>query len=237
MSHFTRYTQQFLLPEIGLAGQEKLQAASVLVVGAGGLGTPLSVGLAAMGVGTLGIVDGDKVETGNLHRQFIYTPADIGQNKAAVIQQKLLQQNPDITINYLSHHLTTENATDVLAAYDIVCDCTDNIETRTLIDAVCKQLNKPLVYAAVSGWEGYVTVLHYHKKVGLQQAFPPENNISGAANCTVSGIAPPVCSIAANHQATEVLKIILGLNDVLDGKILCFNARLNIYRVLKLLGL
>ena len=144
MTDFSRYAQQLTLPEIGLGGQQKLQAAKVLVVGAGGLGNPLAACLATMGVGTLGIIDGDKVEVGNLHRQFLFTPSDVGQNKAYVIQQKLSLQNPDIAINYHSHHLTAENAADIFAAHDIICDCTDNFETRYIINDYCLKMKKKI---------------------------------------------------------------------------------------------
>lgn len=232
MEGFERYTPQLALPEIGITGQQKLARAKVLVIGAGGLGNPLCASLTGSGIGHLGIADGDVVAITNLHRQFLFSAGDVGKNKATVIREKLALQNPAITLAEFPFFLTKENAREIISGYDIICDCTDNGEARILADSVCAELNKPLVYAAVSGWEGYITVLHYHKKITLSQVFPVEN-ISDL-NCAITGIAPPVCGIAASIQAGEVLKILLEQEGVLDGKILCFNALVNTYKTLTL---
>ena len=167
----TRYTQQILVPEIGAAGQQKLSSAKALVIGAGGLGTPLSVYLAAAGVGVIGIVDGDVIAITNLHRQFLFTEKETGQLKATVLSGKLMEQNPSIQIHTHAEMLHETNALAWISQYDIVCDCTDNAEARILTDKICGQLNKPLVYAVVKDWEGYVTVLHYKKKIKLENIF------------------------------------------------------------------
>jgi len=230
-----RYWQQMIVPEIGATGQQRIAAAKVLVIGAGGLGTPVAVYLAAAGVNTIGIADGDIVSVSNLSRQFLYDEKDTGHSKAKVLAAKLTVQNPGVSINVHDEMLDKENGSLLIASYDVVCDCTDNAVARIFIDSVCRQLSKPLVYGVVKDWEGYVTVLHHTKRVSLQDIFAAASLLEQAdLNCSVAGIVNTTCGIAGSIQACEALKIILGLPGHLDGGILCFNSLLGVFRVFTL---
>lgn len=232
-----RYRQQEMVPEIGSGGQQQISSAKVLVIGAGGLGTPLATYLAAAGTGTVGIADGDMVAITNLHRQFLFTEKEIGQCKATVLATKLKEQNPDVQIHAHTIMIDESNAAAVLNNYDIVCDCTDQVESRILIDKICGRQNKPLVYAAIKDWEGYVTVLHHKNKMALSHIFSSEELRNHAAlNCSLTGIINSTCGLAASLQASETLKIISGMPSELDGGILCFDARGPVFRLLKLHG-
>jgi adenylyltransferase/sulfurtransferase len=223
------------VPGLGTEGQQKLAAAKVLIIGAGGLGTPAAVYLAAAGAGTIGILDGDTVSLSNLSRQFYYTENEIGGFKALQLSEKLQVQNPAIQIIPVVEMLTKENAVKYISSYDIICDCTDNAEARGLIDETCGKLNKPLVYAAVKEWEGYITVLHHTRQVSLNDIFS-YSTITGTdmAGCAMTGIINTTCSMAGTLQATETLKVILGINSSLDGGILCFNIRVPLFRIFAL---
>jgi molybdopterin/thiamine biosynthesis adenylyltransferase len=230
-----RYLHQITVPEIGTAGQQQLSAAKVLVIGAGGLGTPVAVYLAAAGVGTIGIADGDRIAVTNLHRQFLYTEKETGQLKATILAAKLQEQNPGVHITADTDMLNETNAVHIIRQYDIICDCTDNADARILIDKTCGQLKKPLVYAVVKDWEAYITVLHHTRKITLAAIFSlqalKENE---ALNCSVAGIVNTTCGIAASVQATETIKIIIGMPSNLDGGILCLDARLPLFKLLQL---
>jgi len=219
-----RYLQQIIVPDIGIEGQNKLQQARVLIIGAGGLGTPVACYLVACGI-NVGIVDGDKIELTNLHRQFLYAENEVGQLKVNVLSQKLKHQNPQCQIDSYKCFLDENNATQIINQYHLVCDCTDNVSTRILVDQLCGELNKPLVYAAVKDWEGYVTVLHHTQKIKLLDIFDTQDLLYNANNnCSMAGIVNTTCGIVGSIQATEVIKIILDLNEILDGKILCINS-------------
>ncbi|SCY95484.1 HesA/MoeB/ThiF family protein [Flavobacterium caeni] len=225
-----RYFQQNIVPEMGLAGREKLKSAKVLIVGAGGLGTPVAVALNAAGVGKIGIADGDVVEESNLARQFLFQPDEIGHLKVETLADKLRLQNPDTHVVTFPVFLSHENIAEIARDFDLVCDCTDNAAARLLIDRYCKENQKPLVYAAVRDWHGYVTVFHHRQKVALNDIFAAVDFETAAENCAISGIINTTCGIAGNLQANEVLKIILGLPGLLDGNILCFNSLDMVFR-------
>jgi molybdopterin/thiamine biosynthesis adenylyltransferase len=230
-----RYLQQITVPEIGATGQQLLSTAKVLVVGAGGLGTPVAVYLVAAGIGTIGIADGDSIAVTNLHRQFLYTEKETGQLKATVLAAKLQEQNPGVHITAHTDMLNEDNAGHLISQYDIVCDCTDNADARISIDKTCGQLKKPLVYAVVKDWEAYITVLHHTKKITLATIFSLQALKENAAlNCSVAGIVNTTCGIAASVQAAETIKIIIGMPGHLDGGILCLDARGPLFRVLQL---
>ncbi len=231
-----RYWQQIIVPEISPEGQQKLANTKVLIIGAGGLGTIAAVYLAAAGVGTIGLADGDTVALSNLSRQFLYDESSIGKFKADILVAKLTAQNPDITLNAYQQNLDGENAISLIGAFDIICDCTDNAEARILINKSCGQLQKPLVYAVVKDWEGYVTVLHHTKKVSLEHIFSNASLLDNAAlNCSLAGIVNTTCGIAGSIQAAEVFKIVLGMPSELDGSILCFNSLLPSFREFRLI--
>lgn len=230
-----RYIQQIAVAEMSVEGQQKIAAAKVLIIGAGGLGTPLAVYLAAAGVGTIGLIDADKIVLSNLSRQFMYSETEIGKAKVAVLNFKLNTQNPSINIHSYEEMLTEGNAEKYISSYDIVCDCTDNAATRLLVDKICGQKQKPLVYTAVKDWQGQVTVLHHTQKISLQDIFSLHSMMeNGADNCSIAGIINSTCGIAGSIQATEVLKIILGLQSKLDGGILVFDAKEASFKIFKL---
>lgn len=228
-----RYQQQMLLPEIGPAGQEQLNQASVLVVGAGGLGTVVATYLVAMGVGTVGIIDFDEIEETNLHRQFLYTKGELGQSKATVLADKLSVQNEGITVLAIAERLTKENFRTVGKAYTIVCDCTDNLSTRILLDKQCSFHSIPLIHGAVSDWQGYVTVFHHKNKFQYQDLFNLQTLLR-ADTCALSGVSSPVCGIIGSTMANECLKIILKITSNLDGGLFYADGLKNVFKVLKL---
>ncbi|MUV04328.1 thiamine biosynthesis protein ThiF [Flavobacterium rakeshii] len=230
-----RYLQQNLVSEFGVSGQDRLNKAKVLIVGAGGLGTPVATYLAAMGIGTIGIADFDIIQETNLHRQFAFAPADVGKCKTEVLSTMLRKQNPDIKVYCHDVALICENAVAVVSEYDLICDCTDNVNTRILLDKICRVLNKKLLYGAVRGWEGYVTVLHGKALIGLTDVFSESDLLfESQNNCSVSGVISTVCGIIGCHQANEVVKIILGVESNLDGAIFCYDGLSNTSRIFRL---
>jgi sulfur-carrier protein adenylyltransferase/sulfurtransferase len=222
------------VPEIGAAGQQKIAAAKVLVIGAGGLGTPLAVYLAGAGVGTIGIADGDTVALSNLPRQFYYTEEAVGKSKALLLTERLQVQNPSLNMVAYPFMMNSENIADCMGRYDIVCDCTDNMDARVLIDKECGDMQKPLVFAAVKEWEGYVSVLHHTKKTSVHNLFPVAFEKEVMAGCAVTGIVNAACGFAGSMQAAEVIKIILGIPSQIDGGLLCFNLQVPVTRIFKL---
>ncbi len=223
------------MPEVGLQGQKKIAAGRVLIIGAGGLGTPVSVYLSSAGVGTIGVIDGDKVAKSNLSRQFLFGDDEVGQLKVTVLESKLTKQNSSAQVHTYAEMLNESNAEALIGEYDIVCDCTDNAQARILCDLVCQQLQKPLVYAVVRDWIGYVTVLHHRNKISLQQIFSHDSILeSSNLNCSVAGIINTTCGIAGSIQAAEVIKILLDIPSELDGSILTFNSLIPVFRLFKL---
>lgn len=230
----SRYFQQEIVPEIGEIGQEKLKKAKVLIVGAGGLGTPVAVYLATIGVGKIGIIDGDIIEISNLNRQFLFDENQIGLYKSDSITSKLRNQNPEIEIINFNFFISSENIEKIVKDFDIICDCSDNLETRLLLDKSSSKFKKPLVYAAVKDWEGYITILNHKRKIRLNDIFPLDELFKNEIiNCSTSGIVNTTCGIAGSIQANEVIKIILDLENQLDGEILCFNSLNLVFRKFK----
>jgi len=228
-----RYQPQMLLPEIGEAGQEKLTKAQILVVGAGGLGTVVATYLGAMGIGKIGIVDFDVVAETNLHRQFQYTTNDIGGKKATLLAQKISTQNTSVQVNSLTEQLTKENADSIMTNYQIVCDCTDTISARVLLDKQCGSKKIPLVHGAVSDWQGYVTLFHYKNKFHYSHLIEVQDLLR-AQTCVDHGISSPICGIIGSIMANEALKIALNADTTLDGKLLYVNGLTNVFKTLKL---
>ncbi len=208
----------------------KLREGRVLIIGAGGLGTPAATILAAAGVGNITIMDGDRVEVTNLHRQFQFTPSDVGAFKAAVLAERLKLQNPDVRIHAITQPFT-EALAQMVADYLVVCDCTDNLEARLAIDAACGKHGVPLVFAAAQGWEGYVTVLHHLLGFHLRDAFDLSAFYADALlNCANTGIIPTTCAVIGSLQANEALKLLSRTDPVLDGVLLCLDVRKNTQR-------
>jgi len=222
LSHaeIARYSRHLLLPEIGLTGQQRLKAARVLLVGTGGLGAPVALYLAAAGVGTLGIVDFDFVEVSNLQRQIIHTTKDIDRPKVASAKDKIKAINPDIHVETYNLQLSSQNAADIIANYDIVVDGTDNYPTRYLINDACVLAGKPVVYGSIFQFEGQASV--FHAPLGpcyrcLYPEPPPPGLVPSCAEGGVLGVLP---GIIGTIQAAETIKLIVGSEDTLTGRLL-----------------
>lgn len=230
-----RYSRHILLDEIGGTGQAKLRAASVLIVGAGGLGSPLALYLAAAGVGRLGVVDADVVELSNLQRQIAHTTARLGQPKALSAAEAARAINPLVTVEPHVTRLEPENALALIGRYDIVCDATDNFATRYLVSDACVLAKRTLVSAAVMRFEGQLSTFKPH--VGgpcyrcLYPAAPPPGMVP---TCAEAGVLGAVVGVMGTLQATEVLKEILGIGESMSGRLLIWDALATRMRVVRL---
>ncbi|MCW5946391.1 MAG: molybdopterin-synthase adenylyltransferase MoeB [Fimbriimonadales bacterium] len=219
-----RYARHMIMPEVGRAGQERLKDSSALLIGAGGLGSPAAYYLAAAGFGRLGIVDFDEVDRSNLHRQILHFDSDVGKRKVESAKEKLQNQNPDIRIETLDDRLTSENAMELLAKFDIVIDGTDNFPTRYLVNDACAFLKKPNVHGAIFRFEGQVSVFDVSKGPCYRCLYPdppPPGEVPSCAEAGVFGVLP---GIVGCIQASEAIKIALGLGETLTGKLLAFDA-------------
>ena len=223
-NNLKRYDRQMALPEIGWEGQQLLHQAKVLVIGAGGLGCPVLQQLASAGVGTLGIVDGDCIEETNLHRQILYTLEDCGKNKAQIAEEKLKQINPEVNVIVYPEFLTSANTHQIVDGYQIIVDCTDTIQARYLINDISALKNIPMVYASIHKFEGQISVFNYDKGPSYRCLFPENEANKEIPSCVTSGVLGVLPNTLGMFQATEVLKIILGIGDVLSGKLLMYNA-------------
>ena len=222
-----RYSRHYALDEVGRAGQEKIAAAKVLVIGAGGLGCPVLQYLTSAGVGTIGIADGDFVSLSNLQRQTLYNTQDVGTLKVSCAIDKLQRVNPEITFHPITKLITSLNAFEVIADYDIVVDCTDQIHMRYLLSDACRVLAIPLVFGAIHRFEGQLSVFNYKEGPNFRDLYPTPPTPESVPNCNdvgVLGVLPGMIGVA---QANEVLKIIVGYGEVLSGKIWTFNAKTN----------
>lgn len=219
-----RYDRQILLEEMGIEGQEKLQKASVLVVGAGGLGCPLLSYLTGAGIGKIGLIDGDVVEESNLHRQVLYAHNDIGKNKAKAAATRLSLLNPLVKLKAYPHRLNAQNALEIMLEYDLVIDGSDNFPTRYLVNDCCVSLNKPLVFGSIYKFEGQVSVFNYKGGPDYRSCYPEAPAAEEAPNCGDSGVIGPLPGIIGSIMANEVIKIICGFGLPLSGKLLILNA-------------
>lgn len=234
LMNINRYSRHILLSEIGEEGQKKINDANVLVIGAGGLGCPILQYLTAAGVGTIGIVDFDVVDETNLQRQILFGNASLGVNKAIAAKERLSDLNPDIIINIYPEKLTADNAIDLFKPYDIIVDGTDNFSTRYLINDTAILTNKPLVYGAIYKFEGQVSVFNYKNGPSYRCLFPTPPEEGTIGNCADIGVLGVLPGIIGTMQANEVLKLILGLGNLLSGRLFCFNALTNATMTLKL---
>lgn len=219
-----RYDRQIILPEIGIAGQQKLLNATVLVIGAGGLGCPLLLYLAGAGIGHIGIIDHDVVDESNLHRQILYHMADAGKQKADVAAAKLGLFNPDVQLKAYPFQLTTENAAELIGQYDLIVDGSDNFPTRYLVNDTCVALDKPLVFGSIFQFEGQVAVFNFKGGPDYRSLYPEPPMPDEVPNCGESGVIGTLPGITGSLMANEVLKMICGFGQVLSGKLLVFNA-------------
>ncbi len=219
-----RYSRHFVLPEVGPAGQAKLRAGRVLIVGAGGLGSPVGLYLAAAGVGLIGIADHDTVSISNLQRQVLYGSDDIGKAKVHAAKKRLLSLNRNVDVVAYEHRLDASNIFEVLKGYDIVADCTDNFPTRYLINDACVLARKSCVYGSVFRFEGQVTVFGLPGGPCYRCIFPLPPSPESAQDCSQAGVVGALPGIVGALQANEIIKLILGAGAVLSGRLLMIDA-------------
>ncbi|NVN18379.1 molybdenum cofactor biosynthesis protein [Muricauda sp. HICW] len=217
----SRYDRQIKLTEVGLEGQQKLRNAKVLLVGVGGLGCPAAMYLVGAGVGKIGLMDHDKVDMSNLHRQVLFQESDVGRSKATVALERLEKQNSEVEYEVYEEPLTIENAENIINQYDVVLDGTDNFETKYLINDSCILTDKPWVFASIYKNEGQLSVFNFKNGPTYRCVFPKSTrqNIS----CEATGVLGVLPGILGTLQAAEVLKIILGAGEVLSGKLKLIN--------------
>lgn len=219
-----RYARHIILKEVGGPGQQKLMKAKVLVIGAGGLGSPLLMYLAAAGIGTIGIIDDDDVDLSNLQRQIIHMTPALGSQKVASAEKTIKAINPDINVITYATRLDQSNVDDIIRSYDIVADGCDNFATRFLVNDACLKYKKPLVSGALSQFDGQLaTFKGYEKNAPCYRCLVP-NHPNGVLSCAEAGILGAVAGVVGTMQAVEVLKEILELGDSLAGKLLIYDA-------------
>jgi len=219
-----RYARHLVLPDVGSEGQEKLLKSSVLVVGAGGLGSPALMYLAAAGVGRIGIVDNDKVSSSNLQRQIIHSTSSIGSAKVKSASNRISELNPDIVIEEIEEKLTSENSIQIISKYDVVIDGTDNFESRYLIGDSCEILGKPWIFGSIHRFEGQVSSFNFKDGPNYRDLFPSPPPPELAPNCSEAGVLGILPGIVGTIQATEAIKIILGIGNCLSGELLVIDA-------------
>jgi adenylyltransferase/sulfurtransferase len=228
-----RYSRHLILPDVGLAGQKRLKEAKVLCVGAGGLGSPLAMYLAAAGVGTVGVVDFDVVDASNLQRQILHGTGDVGRRKVESARETLEDLNPNVHVVEFETRLTSENALEILSAYDVVADGTDNFATRYLVNDACVLLDKPNAYGSVFRFEGQASVFAHADGPCYRCLYPeppPPGLVPSCAEGGVLGILPGVIGLI---QATETVKLIVGIGEPLVGRLLLYDALAMTFRELR----
>ena len=220
---FKRFEKQIILKKVGIAGQVKIKKAKVLIIGIGGLGCPLLTYLASSGINNIGIVDHDKVELGNLNRQILFNTSDLGKYKVVQAKSKVIKIYKKIKIKTFKKKISTKNINSILKDYSIICDGTDNFETRYLINDYCKSKKKILISGAISKFDGHLFKFDFKKRIPCFRCFMPELPIR-ENNCETEGIFSPVAGILGSLQANEVLKTVLNLKDDLNNNFLVFNS-------------
>ena len=233
-----RYSRHIAIPEFNVEGQKKLKGGKVLVIGSGGLGSPVLLYLAAAGVGTIGIVDFDVVDDSNLQRQVLFTVHDIGKSKAETAKERLLALNPYLNIIVHNTRFTTENALDLVKDYDVVADGTDNFPTRYLVNDACVLAGKVNVYASIFRFEGQVSVFNFPNPDGsrgpnYRDLFPTPPPPGLVPNCSEGGVLGVLPGIIGSLQACEVIKVLSGVGDPLAGRLFLFDAASFTTRILK----
>ncbi|MGB3693006.1 MAG: molybdopterin-synthase adenylyltransferase MoeB [Spirulinaceae cyanobacterium] len=231
---YERYSRHIILPEVGLEGQKRLKAASVLCIGTGGLGSPLLLYLAAAGIGNIGIVDFDVVDSSNLQRQVIHGTSWVGKPKIESAKSRILEINPYCQVDLYNTLLSSANALDIVAKYDVVVDGTDNFPTRYLVNDACVLLDKPNVYGSIFRFEGQASVFNYQDGPNYRDLFPEPPPPGMVPSCAEGGVLGVLCGIIGSIQATETIKIILGAGNTLSGRLLLYNALEMKFRELKL---
>ena len=229
-----RYARHTMLSEVGLAGQLKLLAAKVLCIGAGGLGSPSSMYLAAAGIGTLGMIDDDVVDASNLQRQILHGTDRVGVAKVESAETTLRSLNPDVKVDKHRTRINAENAIALMAPYDVIIDGADNFPTRYLVNDVALRLGKPVVHASIFRFEGQITVFPGNGSPCYRCLYPHPPPAEDAPSCAEAGVLGVLPGIMGVLQATEAIKIVLGLGDTLAGRLLCYDALKTRFRELKL---
>jgi len=229
-----RYSRHLTLPEVGVEGQLRLRSSSALLVGAGGLGSPLGIYLAAAGLGRIGLVDFDVVELSNLQRQVLYETQDVGRPKIELARQRLLAINPHVVVEPHPVRLTSDNALDILAPYDLVIDGTDNFPTRYLVNDACVLLGKPNVYGSIFRFEGQASVFWAEKGPCYRCLYPEPPAPGAVPNCAEGGVLGVLPGVIGSLQATEAIKLVLGRGESLIGRLLIFDALEMRFRELRL---
>jgi len=231
-----RYSRQIILKKIGVVGQKKLLKSNVLIVGAGGLGSPISIYLAALGIGKIGIIDKDSVEISNLSRQIIFSTNDLKKNKSSVAINKLRKINPDIKLHSFNKRLTKKNINQIAKNFDLIVDGSDNFRTRFLINDYCLKNRKILVSGAISKFDGQVYTFNFSKKKSpcLRCFIPKMPSNPDVDNCEYEGVLGSLAGIIGTIQANEVVKEILEIGDTLCGYILIIDALKLTFRKVKL---
>ncbi len=219
-----RYSRHLLIPEVGLAGQQKLKASSVLIIGTGGLGSPVSLYLAAAGVGRIGLVDYDVVDYTNLQRQIIHGTSTVGMLRHKSARQRLLDLNPDIRVDVYNEPFTSENALRIAADYDVLIDGTDNFPTRYLTNDVCVFLGKPNVYGSIYRFDGQASVFYAKEGPCYRCLFPEPPPPGLVPSCAEGGVLGVLPGTIGTIQATEALKLLLGIGETLVGRLLIYDA-------------
>jgi adenylyltransferase/sulfurtransferase len=229
-----RYSRHLIMPEVGVAGQKKLKAASVLTVGAGGLGSPLAMYLAAAGVGRIGVVDFDVVDESNLQRQIIHGQSTLGKPKRESARARLLDINPFIRVDTYGEPLTSANALDVMRDYDVIVDGTDNFPTRYLVNDACVLLGKPNVYGSIFRFEGQASVFYAEEGPCYRCLYPEPPPPGLVPSCAEGGVLGVLPGVVGAIQATEAVKLIIGQGEPLIGRLLLYDALEMSFRTLKL---
>jgi molybdopterin-synthase adenylyltransferase len=230
-----RYSRHILLPQIGYEGQEKLTHSHALIVGAGGLGCPAGLYLAAGGVGTLTICDFDAVDLSNLQRQILHTTATVGVNKAVSASNSLLAINPDVQIHTVETKSSADEFAKLITQADVVLDCSDNFATRYTLNKLCVDLKKPLVSGAALAFEGQVTVYDMrHNHSPCYHCLFPDNGEDTDLRCATNGVFAPIVGMIGTTQAAEAMKLLMGIGDSLQGRLLLLDAMTMEWRSIKL---
>ena len=231
LEDFKRFEKQIILKNVGISGQKKIHNSKVLIIGIGGLGCPLLTYLAASGVGTIGIADPDKVEISNLNRQTLFTTNDIGKYKVDQAKSCINRVNNKIKIKIFKKKIASKNIKSIIKDFDIICDGTDNFETRYLVNDECKKMKKILISAAISKFDGHLYKFNFKKRTSCYRCFMPDKPIL-ERNCETDGIFSPVAGILGSLQANEVLKTIIGLKNDLDNQMIIFDSiKMNLRKI------
>jgi sulfur-carrier protein adenylyltransferase/sulfurtransferase len=232
--NYNRYARQTILPQMGLEGQQKLAEAKVLIIGCGGLGGPVLSFLAAAGVGTIGLVEFDTVSLSNLHRQIIFETKDVGLPKVELAKAKIEAINPNVKGILFNERLSSQNALEIFAQFDMVIDGSDNFPTRYLVNDACEILNKPYIYGAIHQMEGQVGVFNYQGSCTYRDLYNTPPDADSAPNCATGGVLGPLAGIVGSMQALEAIKVICGIEKPLFNEILVMEFQTMVFRKIKL---